>query len=57
MSQVRVPDAAAFSERNYFLHEKLPFTREVTFDRRNHENFEFVYNYKPGEVAALSLKC
>ena len=32
---VRLPDAATFYKRNYFLHEKLPFTREVTFCKRN----------------------
>ena len=57
MLQVRISDAATFYERNYFLHEKLPFTREVTFCKRNYENFQFNYNYKPGEVTALSFKC
>ena len=57
MLQVRISVAATFYERNYFLHEKLPFTREVTFCKRNYENFQFNYNYKPGEVTALSFKC
>ena len=57
MLLVRLPDAATFYERNYFLHEKLPFTREVTFYKRNYENFQFIYNYRPGEIAALSFKC
>ena len=55
MLQVRISDAATFYERNYSLHEKLPFTREVTFYKRNYENFQFIYNYRPGEIAALSL--
>ena len=49
------PTEATFYERNYLLHEKLPFTREVTFYKRNYENFQFIYNYRPGEIAALSL--